>query len=499
MRPALLLKKSLLKVTPSSSRHLLMMTIIGISIFFLCGLKGCSKGCSIAEPVILKHRFSVSPEFGTFSVEVSGRGFLECKSEAIASTPPRFNGTLKYIIEEGTSVQPGDVLFKVSTEKLERSARQFATRAARQEIAYEKAVVNNSQALVDREEELRSAIVRLDNAKAKEKFFALGTELLEIERSIIELQSATVSIKYFDDRLKTRRSLADKGYSSKLELLKTEDLSEQAKLRKLKAGSILSRHRAGKTNAEREKLRKTTERLKVTKSELKDRNERQAKIDKLSEERELLKTKSLEAAAAKRFDILKGATVTATTTGTAIYLSLRNYGIPKLREGISIWQGMSLIKVADTRALEAKVKIAAGEIEQIRTGQPARVSFPAIPNVICEGFVSKVGKVAVADKFMGKDGIKRFDVTVTIKEKHPRLVPNLSAKVQIEVNKLTNVQRLPFMCVYEDKNLKYVDIEHNGIPQKIKLTVIERDQGYCYFKKTLPETCNVFLPKSGAN
>ena len=98
---------------------------------------------------------------------------------------------------------------------------------------------------------------------------------------------------------------------------------------------------------------------------------------------------------------------------------------------------------------------------------------------------------------MGKDGVKEFDVTVTISEEHPNLLPNLSAKAYIEVKKLTDVQRLPLMCIYSDKGSKFVDVSDHGFMKKIPIEVIESDREYCYFKKTLPKGCIVFLPETG--
>jgi len=470
--------------------------IVGFLLLFsLLFSGGCNESSFFSSSK--NERLYVYPEVSDYELTVSGRGQIECEIENIATVPPKFVATLEFIVEDGAQVSTGDELFRLSTERLKGSAIRFEMRAKRQQITYDKAVVKNMQAQEDKEEEYNATSSKYVNAKAKETFLLKGFDPLEVERSSLELNVAKNSINYFSKRFSTQKALKKLGYASQLEILKIEDNYEQAVLRKENALTSLNKLKAGKTAKEKDKLSKTSKKFLVTSKELAHSNKRQIDIDTLSQEREKLRTESLKAAAKQRFDILKNASVTAQTTGTAVHLDTRNYGIPKLQEGVRVWRGMNLIKVIDTSILKAKIKVATGDIEQVKKGQLVNLTFPSLPEVYCAGKIAKVGKVAVSDKFMGKDGTKQFDVSITIENKHQKLIPNLSVKADIVVLSLKNSTRLPSSCIYTKDKTKVIDVMINSHSESKKVTILGKDHSFTYIKEIINGKTKVLLPLDG--
>ena len=415
----------------------------------------------------------------------------------VASVPPQLWGSLEYVVDEGTVVKPGDVLFKVSTQRLERAARRFWLQAGRQRVNYEKNKVQNEQESASRTEELTAASVRLAHAREKEKFLARSADPLAIEKARLELASSTRSIEYLSSRLQTRRSLANKGYASRLELLQTEDQFDEAILKKTKAETTLTRYRMGKTKKERERLRRTTNRLAVNCAELVDRNQRQEQIDKLSEERERLNVESSEAAARQRDEIMKRATVTSTTTGTAIYLDLQQMGLGRICKGMSVWQGMRLIKVAELSSLRAVLQVSARDIERVKEGQEAIVRFPALPKFSSTGKVTKVGKVAIEDTWGGKNEAKKFEVWIQLNDSHPLLRPNLTAKATIKGQKLARATRLPAQSVRREGTKYFVSVEAAEGWQRKEIEVASFDGDYYYSQSPFLKGASIALCEEG--
>ena len=472
-------------------RFLLFFFILccGAGVAFFAGT-----GCEREEK---RSPFTIDPHFGKFVITTQGRGFLEPAAEMVATVPPQLWGSLEYVVEEGAVVKPGDVLFKVSTQRLERAARRFWLQAGRQRVNYEKNKVKNEQASASRTEELTAATVRLTHAQHKEKFLARSADPLAIEKARLELASATRSIEYLSSRLQTRRSLADKGYASRLELLQTEDQFDQAILRKTKAETTLTRYRLGKTKKERERLRRTTNRLSINREELVDRNRRQLKIDTLSEERERLNVESSEAAAKQRTQIMKRATVTATTTGTAIYLDLQHMGLGRIRKGMSVWQGLRLLKVAELSALRAVLQVAASDIERVKVGQEAIVSFPALPGFTSTGKVTKVGKVAIENTWGGKNEAKKFEVWVQLEKTHPLLRPNLSAKAIIKGNEIDNAIRLPAQSVRREGTKYSVSLATATGWQRKEVEIAAFDGEFYYSQSPFLKGASIALCEEG--
>ena len=459
-----------------------MRIAIGLLSLICCGVFiNLATGPAVEAETTLS-RFAFTPQVGNYVITTKGRGYLEPAAEMVASVPPQLWGSIEYVVEEGAHVKPGDVLFKVSTQRLERAARRFWLQAGRQRVNYEKNKVKNQQESANRTEELTAATVRFNHAQNKEKFLARSADPLAIEKARLELASSTRSIEYLSGRLQTRRSLADKGYASRLELLQTEDQFDQAILKKTKAETTLTRYRLGKTKKEKERLRRNTNRLSINRSELLDRNKRQKRIDKLSEERERLNLESSEAAARQRDQIMKRATVTSTTTGTAIYLDLQQMGLGRIRKGMSVWQGMRLIKVVELSKLQAVVHVSARDIEQVKKGQEALISFPALPEVQVTGKVIRVGKVAIEDTWGGKNEAKKFAVWVKINEHNDKLRPNLTAVVEIKGKKLEEALRLPAQAVKREGKKYSVSLLTKGGPDKREIEIISYDGDYYYSK-----------------
>jgi len=437
-------------------------------------------GCASEAPPAA---FTVRPERGDFTVDVRARGHLEPAAEMVAAVPPQLFGSLDAIVDEGTSVVPGDVLFRVSTQRIERAARQFRLQAGRQRIAYEKVVEQNLQESAERTEELTGTQMTLTTARAKEALIRRGAEPLEVEKARLELAEATRTIEWASRRLQTRRSLADRGYASRLDLLQTEEQFDLAILKKTKAETTLVRLRRGKTALERDQAQRTTSRRQVAVDEVLDRNRRQARIDGLTEERERLEVESTEAAAQQREELMQRATVTATTTGTVIYLDLQNMGLGRPRMGMSVWQGMRLLKVADLSRLRAVVAVAARDVERVVEGQSARVEFPALPGVVCRGRVSRVGRIAMENGMEGDSAqAKRFEVCVELVEGHPRLRPNLTAVAVIGGARVADGLRVPAETVRFAEGGATMLVVRSHRHERVAVEVTAQDDDWCYLQ-----------------
>ena len=436
---------------------------------------GCEQRRQSSSP------FAIVPERGSFSIIIQGRGHLEPQEEKITVVPPKLYGSLEYLVDEGSSVEQGSPLFRISTERLERSARRFWIKAGKQRVEYEKAKVKNEQASAKRSEELSAAALQLCFARDKEDFLTQAADPLEIEKARLELASATHSIEYLNTRLETRRTLAKKGYASELELLQTEDAYEQSALKKELAYTELERLRQGKSKDEKRKLRLDTKRLSISYEELSDKNTREEKVDQLSLERQRLNMESSKEAAQQRDRILEGAQVTAPCSGTAIYMRrMRGSGF---RKGMTVRRGMRLVKVAQLDELQGVIQVAAGDIEEVELGARAELSFPALPDLRLPGKVVRIGKIAVSNRWSGKNNAKHFEVRVELLEGSEKLRPNMSARARIQSKKLEDVLRLPAQALIHRRGEYYVK-EASADPSTslIPVEVAAFDGDYYYLK-----------------
>lgn len=134
--------------------------------------------------------------------------------------------------------------------------------------------------------------------------------------------------------------------------------------------------------------------------------------------------------------------------GTVIEVSVSEGQI--VSSGMSaITNGTTLMKISDLSKMWIKTKINEVNIGQIREGQKSEIRLDAIPNQIYDGTVVKI-----SPKGEKEDNVIRYEVTIEIKKPDRRLMPSMTANVDITTAIEKNVLYLPLIALtqYEGKD-----------------------------------------------
>ena len=157
-------------------------------------------------------------------------------------------------------------------------------------------------------------------------------------------------------------------------------------------------------------------------------------------------------------DQLSKTTIRAPQSGLVIYAS--SGGDPHrgsqglIAEGETVRERQQLIELPDLSKLKVEVKMHESVRDAIKPGQPATVTFDALPGITIRGHVETIAIIPdSADRWMNPD-LTVYKTTVVIDDKPDALKPGMTAKVEIILADLENVLLVPMHAVTVRGNKK---------------------------------------------
>ena len=129
--------------------------------------------------------------------------------------------------------------------------------------------------------------------------------------------------------------------------------------------------------------------------------------------------------------------------------------------------GTSAFRLDDLTNLVVAVQVIEIDINSIKIGQPASITFDAIPNKTYTGIVTEADLAGT----VGQNSVN-YTVTVKVTTADAQVKPGMSANVSIITNQVTNALLVPSTAILTDSNGKpYVTLVQNGVLSQINVTV----------------------------
>ena len=141
----------------------------------------------------------------------------------------------------------------------------------------------------------------------------------------------------------------------------------------------------------------------------------------------------------------------------------------ELQEGEEARPGMPIMQVVDPSAMLVRVKVNQADVHLLQVGQPARISLDAYPDLQFEGRVEHVAPVGTASMLTTR--VRNFVATVSIKGSHPKLLPDLSAAVDVELERKDNAIVVPRDAVALANDVSTVRVLDGGSARSRTVTL----------------------------
>jgi HlyD family secretion protein len=276
----------------------------------------------------------------------------------------------------------------------------------------------------DRQDQLRNALDR-------------RAELNDYEQQIKKRQAEEVAARASDDStLKQAQSALEKA---KLELVKNE---------------LLPKIQAEKNTLAFEEAQARLKQLQETYDLKRRAAEADIRILEIRRERSETNMRQAELNAERML-------VTSPISGVAVIKTTWKNGgnMLEYEEGDEVRSGQPVVEVVNPEEMRVRARVNQADINEICVGQPVRVGLDAYPDIVLNGAVSQISPIGTQSSLNPK--LRSFVVLVLVKDSNPSLMPDLTASLDVELERVPRALVVPRDALTRDGN-GYVAMVRRG-------------------------------------
>lgn len=234
------------------------------------------------------------------------------------------------------------------------------------------------------------------------------------------------------------------------ELKKAEDALKTAEL-EVKKNEIVSRIDAEKNMEDLEQARATFQQLTQTFDLKRLAAKAEKRILEIQRDRALTAMKWAQSNTEKML-------VHASMDGVAVINSMWKGGsMSDVQEGDEVRAGFPFMQVVNPARMQIRAKVNQADIEELRQTQSVHIGLDAYPELDFGGRVESIAAVAQTSTFSGK--ARTVTVLFTINGTDPKLMPDLSSSVDIEVERQANALVAPRDTVIRENGKNFVMVK----------------------------------------
>jgi HlyD family secretion protein len=234
------------------------------------------------------------------------------------------------------------------------------------------------------------------------------------------------------------------------ELKKAEDALKTTEL-EVKKNEIVSRIDAEKNMEDLEQARATFQQLTQTFDLKRLAAKAEKRILEIQRDRALTAMKWAQSNTEKML-------VHASMDGVAVINSMWKGGsMSDVQEGDEVRAGFPFMQVVNPARMQIRAKVNQADIEELRQSQSVRIGLDAYPDLDFGGRVESIAAVAQTSSFSGK--ARTVVVLFTINGTDPKLMPDLSASVDIEVERRPGALVAPRDTVIRENGKNFVMVK----------------------------------------
>lgn len=225
----------------------------------------------------------------------------------------------------------------------------------------------------------------------------------------------------------------------------------------------------------------------------------QQEISQAAELRILEITKLRHVGHAERHEMdLKKYTFRSPMNGLAVVQSTWRGGeFALVQQGDRVNSGQLFLKVVNPEKMQVEATINQVQSEELRIGQKARIGLDAFTGLKLEGKVSSIGAIAVGGRFQ-QYYIRNIPVKIAIQGSDPRLIPDLSASVEVVVEHQDQVAQAPLSSLFEENGETVAYVKKGQLSERRVVELGLRNSTHAAVKSGLSEGEEVFLEKPPA-
>ena len=152
-------------------------------------------------------------------------------------------------------------------------------------------------------------------------------------------------------------------------------------------------------------------------------------------------------------------TVLASNPGLVVHQPIfRGGDMAQIEEGDQVYPGMAVLKVVDPASMQVEANINQAQSSELRIGQRVRIGFDAFPGLQLTGHVYSIGALA-SSSGRSQYFIRMVPVRIAIDKLDPRVIPDLSAYVDVITAQQQSALQVPVGAISEEGGKTFVQVK----------------------------------------
>jgi HlyD family secretion protein len=146
----------------------------------------------------------------------------------------------------------------------------------------------------------------------------------------------------------------------------------------------------------------------------------------------------------------------------------------EVQEGDEVRAGVPFMQIVNPGAMQVRSRVNQADVSLLRVGQPVRVGLDAYPDLSFNGKIERIAAIGVTSGL--SDRVRSFNVLFSISGSDSRLMPDLSASLDVELQRTPNVLTLPRASVLSSGEDHYVMVEDGSAFEKKPVQISEQSE-----------------------
>ena len=138
----------------------------------------------------------------------------------------------------------------------------------------------------------------------------------------------------------------------------------------------------------------------------------------------------------------------------------KSNGMAEILEGEEVRAGVPVVDIVNPSKMRVRVRVNQADINDLRSGQPIRIGLDAYPDLSFSGRVAQLSPLAVTSTLSPK--VRYFLMLAEVDGSHERLMPDLTASLDVEIARIADALVVPRDAVLYDEGAAMVRIREGG-------------------------------------
>lgn len=413
---------------------------------------------------------------GPLTISVTSAGSIQSRDKVIISNELEGNSTVIWVIDEGMTVKPGDLL-------VEFNASELVEKRKEQEI-----IVGNSESAVtvtsekleitkgDCEASQLDSEVEQTLAKMEREKYERGDYPQQRRQSEAEMALADEDVQRATEKFEWSKRLAESSFLTRTDLqadqleLKRKQINlemSQTKMSVLTNYTVLQQQAALNSRlrkAERAHVRvawqnKAT--LRQVESELRARSREYERATNRLAELDVQIEKS------KIFAKTNGIVLYAST----VQISRRQWWVKPLAVGGTAVERQELIYIPLESGMVVETMAPEASLTKVSKGMSAKVKIDAFPGRVFDGKLVKIGILPDGQSSSLNPDLKLYKCEIECDFQNVTIRPGMSCDVELVKDAYNMAMYVPVQCVVRENGLPVLYVRKNGawVAQEIRV------------------------------